>query len=237
MRSGNEYIAITDHSSGAAASRTLARGDISRQRDEIDALRDRFPGMTILHGIEVDILPDGRLDFEDAILERFDIVLASLHEHAGQDARQLTRRSVAAIRHPLVNVSVPPGKPARRLLGRVRARFRRALRRRRRDRDGARNRRRAEPHGFGRRPRARGSGRGGDAHHRQRLPSRAGARAPDAFWRRHRPPWVGRAPPRPQYAGTGRCAGVHRRQTAWRPLLPRRVGRVVTWLMRLAEWK
>ncbi len=105
---GYEYMAITDHSSGAAASRTLARDDIARQREEIDALRKRFPGMTILHGVEVDILPDGRLDFEDAILERFDIVLASLHEHAGQDGRQLTRRSVAALQHPLVNVLCHP---------------------------------------------------------------------------------------------------------------------------------
>ena len=105
---GYEYMAITDHSSGAAASRTLARDDIARQREEIDALRERFPRMTILHGIEVDILPDGRLDFEDAILERFDIVLASLHEHARQGTGQLTRRSIAALRHPLVNVLCHP---------------------------------------------------------------------------------------------------------------------------------
>ena len=101
-------MAITDHSSGAAASRTLARHDIAHQREEIEELRDRFPGMTILHGIEVDILPDGRLDFEDAILEQFDIVLASLHDHARQDADRLTRRSLAAIRHPLVNVLCHP---------------------------------------------------------------------------------------------------------------------------------
>ena len=111
---GYEYVAITDHSSGAAASRTLARDDIAHQRDDIDLLREQFPGMTILHGIEVDILPDGRLDFEDAILERFDIVLASLHNHAGQDADRLTRRSIAAIRHPLVNVLC---HPANRLVG------------------------------------------------------------------------------------------------------------------------
>jgi DNA polymerase (family 10) len=111
---GYEYVAITDHSSGAAASRTLARDDIAHQRDDIELRREQFPGMTILHGIEVDILPDGRLDFEDAILERFDIVLASLHNHAGQDADQLTRRSVAAIRHPLVNVLC---HPANRLVG------------------------------------------------------------------------------------------------------------------------
>ena len=70
--------------------------------------------MTILHGIEVDILPDGRLDFEDAMLERFDIVLASLHNRAGQDADRLTRRCLAAIRHPLVNVLC---HPANRLVG------------------------------------------------------------------------------------------------------------------------
>jgi DNA polymerase (family 10) len=105
---GYEYMAITDHSSGAAASRTLARHDIAHQREEIEGLRERCPGMTILHGIEVDILQDGRLDFEDAILEQFDIVLASLHDHARQDADRLTRRSLAAIRHPLVNVLCHP---------------------------------------------------------------------------------------------------------------------------------
>ena len=105
---GYEYIAITDHSSGAAASRTLARDDISQQLDEIAALRVHFPGMTILHGIEVDILQDGQLDFDDATLERFDIVLASLHDHAGQDGDRLTRRSLDAIRHPLVNILCHP---------------------------------------------------------------------------------------------------------------------------------
>jgi len=105
---GYEYIAITDHSSGAAASRTLAREDIAHQREEVEVVRERYPGMTILHGVEVDILQDGRLDFEDAILEQFDIVLASLHDHAFQDAGRLTRRSLAAIRHPLVNVLCHP---------------------------------------------------------------------------------------------------------------------------------
>ena len=74
----------------------------------------KFRPLLAAHNIEVDILPDGRLDFEDAILERFDIVLASLHNHAGQDADRLTRRSIAAIRHPLVNVLC---HPANRLVG------------------------------------------------------------------------------------------------------------------------
>jgi DNA polymerase (family 10) len=112
---GYEYVAITDHSEGAAAARTLARDQVARQRDEIDRIRERFPQMTIFHGVEVDILPDGRLDFDDEVLALFDLVLASLHESARQDGRTLTRRCIQAIHHPLVNVIT---HPANRLVGR-----------------------------------------------------------------------------------------------------------------------
>jgi DNA polymerase (family 10) len=105
---GYEYIAITDHSSGSAAARTLARAEIAQQRDEIDELRDRFAGLTILHGVEVEILADGRLDFEDETLAQFDIVLASLHDHARHNPERLTARSLAAVRHPLVNILCHP---------------------------------------------------------------------------------------------------------------------------------
>jgi DNA polymerase (family 10) len=105
---GYEYMAITDHSTGAGASRTLTRDSIARQRDEIDQMRERFPHMAIFHGCEVDILPDGRLDFEDSLLERFDLILASLHQRAGQDGARLTERSLQTIRHPLVNVLCHP---------------------------------------------------------------------------------------------------------------------------------
>ena len=105
---GYEYVALTDHSSGAMAARTLAYDDIARQREEIDALRDRFRGLTILHGVEVDIMAGGRLDFPDEILERFGLVLASLHDHRGDDPGRLTARSLAAIRHPLVNILCHP---------------------------------------------------------------------------------------------------------------------------------
>ena len=78
-------------------------------------MRERFPSLAILHGIEVDIMPDGRLDFDDKVLESLDIVLASLHDRAGHDGARLTRRCLAAIRHPLVNVIT---HPANRLVGR-----------------------------------------------------------------------------------------------------------------------
>lgn len=112
---GYEYVAITDHSENAAASRTVTPDQLARQRDEIERLRPLFPGLEILHGLEVDILPDGRLDAADAILEPLDIVLASLHEAAGQDGPTLTRRCLRAIAHPLVNVIT---HPANQLVGR-----------------------------------------------------------------------------------------------------------------------
>ena len=105
---GYEYVAITDHSHSSAASRTLSLAEIPRQREAIARLRERYPKMAILHGIEVDILPNGRLDFEDEVLAAFDIVLASLHDRAGHDEKRLTRRTLDAILHPLVNVICHP---------------------------------------------------------------------------------------------------------------------------------
>jgi len=105
---GYEYIAITDHSEHAGASRTLSLDDLARQRDEIMRIREQVRDMTILHGIEVDILPDGSLDCPDKVLAALDIVLASLHERQGQDSARLTRRCVNAIRHPLVSVITHP---------------------------------------------------------------------------------------------------------------------------------
>jgi DNA polymerase (family X) len=106
---GYEYIAITDHSPHSAASRSLTADGVRQQADEIARLRERYPQVAILHGCEVDILPDERLDFSDRVLERFDIVLASLHDPDGQSPHQLLRRYIAAMRHPLVSVITHPG--------------------------------------------------------------------------------------------------------------------------------
>ena len=63
-----------------ATFRTLDRDGLERQRDEIALVREQFPALTILHGIEADILHDGRIDCADDVLASLDIVLASLHE-------------------------------------------------------------------------------------------------------------------------------------------------------------
>jgi DNA polymerase (family 10) len=105
---GYEYIAITDHSERAWSSRTLAADEVDLQREEITALRAKVRGIEILHGIEVDIMPDGSLDFDDDVLRTFDIVLASLHDAGGDDDLKLTERYLRAIHHPLVNVITHP---------------------------------------------------------------------------------------------------------------------------------
>jgi len=112
---GYEYIAITDHSERAPASRQLAASDIRRQGADIQRAGARVKRVQILHGVEVDIMHDGSLDFDDEQLAGFDIVLASLHDHAGHDASKLTERYLRAIRHPLVNVIT---HPANRMPGR-----------------------------------------------------------------------------------------------------------------------
>ena len=105
---GYEYLAITDHSQSSAATRNLTLNGVGKQADEIAALRERHPAIAILHGCEVDILQDGRLDFPDRVLERFDIVLASLHDSAGHSPEQLMKRYTGAMQHPLVTLITHP---------------------------------------------------------------------------------------------------------------------------------
>jgi DNA polymerase (family 10) len=105
---GYEYIALTDHSERSWASRRLLAVEIPLQRQEIEAVRAQVPGLEILHGVEVDIMPDGSLDFDDETLSQFDIVLASLHDAADQKGAQLTQRYLQAMWHPLVTIITHP---------------------------------------------------------------------------------------------------------------------------------
>ena len=218
---GYEYIAITDHSARAGR---LADGHRRRARAATGRNRPRsasaFPRMTILHGIEVDIMPDGRLDFDDEVLESLDIVLASLHDSAGHDGARLTRRCLAAIRHPLVNVIT---HPANRLVGRspgydldfaaiyaAAAETGTAL-----EIDGAPSHLDMD----GERARA-AIARRRDGHHRQRLPQGDAARSPDAARCRDRPARLGRSAPRPEYAAARRRPRLRRRQARRRSDTP-----------------
>jgi DNA polymerase (family X) len=112
---GYQYVALTDHSQRSAASRVLTIDRLLEQVDEVARIREHVPGIEVLHGVEVDILPDGMLDFSDDLLARLDIVLASLHDGAGQGPPELLARYKTAMRHPMVNIIT---HPTNRLIGR-----------------------------------------------------------------------------------------------------------------------
>lgn len=94
-RLGHEYLAITDHSPRLRVARGLSAERLAEQLDTVHALRP--PGLRVLTGIEVDITDDGSLDQTDELLGRLDVVVASVHSKLKMDARQMTRRMVAAV--------------------------------------------------------------------------------------------------------------------------------------------
>jgi DNA polymerase (family X) len=105
---GYDYVAITDHSERAMSSRSLSAADVSRQGQEVHDLRQDIGPIELLWGVEVDIMKDGSLDFDDDTLSRFDIVLASLHDHGGQEPQLLMDRYLKAMANPFVNVITHP---------------------------------------------------------------------------------------------------------------------------------
>jgi DNA polymerase (family 10) len=113
QRLGHRYIAITEHSKALAMANGLDEHRALDHARRIRALNGRFDGLTLLAGIECDILPDGRLDLADDCLAQLDIVIASVHSHFSQDEAEMTDRVLKAIESPWVDVL---GHPTGRLL-------------------------------------------------------------------------------------------------------------------------
>ncbi|MFG1934962.1 PHP domain-containing protein [Mycobacterium sp. NPDC048908] len=101
---GHEYCALTDHSPRLRVANGLSPDRLRQQLDVIDELRDRLAPMRILTGIEVDILEDGSLDQEPELLERLDVVVASVHSKLAMDAPSMTRRMIKAVTNPHTDV-------------------------------------------------------------------------------------------------------------------------------------
>ena len=114
---GYEYLVMTDHSQTAAYAGGLSVDRVKAQWDEIDALNERLAvgdrPFRIFKGIESDILSDGALDYPDAILEQFDLVIGSVHSGLDMPLEKMMMRFEAAIRHPLCKMI---GHPTGRLL-------------------------------------------------------------------------------------------------------------------------
>jgi len=111
---GYEYLAITDHSKSQTQAGGLSEDALHRQVDEIAELNDEFHGIRLLASCEVDILEDGRLDFPDNLLERLELVVASVHSKLDLPEDKQTERLIRAMDNPLVSII---GHPTGRQIG------------------------------------------------------------------------------------------------------------------------
>jgi DNA polymerase (family 10) len=108
---GHEYYAITDHAPDLFMQR-MTDAKMLAQRERVRALKS---GMTLLHGTELNIAPDGTVDWEADFLAGFDVCVASVHTHFDQSRAEMTRRFVAACENPYVHII---GHPTARRIGR-----------------------------------------------------------------------------------------------------------------------
>ncbi len=112
-QAGYEYVGITDHSQAAAYAGGLKADDLARQAEEIDEANATLPGIRVLKGVEADILQDGRIDFDEAVLAGLDFVIASIHSRFNMGEREMTARMLAAMDNPHLTII---GHPTGRLL-------------------------------------------------------------------------------------------------------------------------
>ncbi|MET3196356.1 DNA polymerase (family 10) [Bacillus sp. OAE603] len=112
---GYKYIAITDHSQYLKVANGLTPERLWKQKEEIQRLNEKYTDFTILHGVEMDILPDGSLDYEDDVLRSMDFVIASIHSSFSQDEETIMMRLKNAMRNPYVSMI---GHPTGRKIGR-----------------------------------------------------------------------------------------------------------------------
>jgi DNA polymerase (family 10) len=112
---GYEYLAITDHSASHGFGNEVSPAELPRQIERVRKANGRVEGIELLAGSEVNILPDGSLDYEDELLAELDWVIASVHTGFAASEQKMTERMITAIEHPLVRAI---GHPTGRLLER-----------------------------------------------------------------------------------------------------------------------
>jgi DNA polymerase (family 10) len=110
------YYAVTDHAPNLAMQR-MTDAKILAQRGRLKELQERYPKMTLLHGSELNIDPEGNVDWDVDFLAGFDVLVASVHSHFNQEKDAMTRRIIRAMENPCVHVI---GHPTARLIGKRR---------------------------------------------------------------------------------------------------------------------
>jgi DNA polymerase (family X) len=111
---GYRYYAVTDHAPNLYMQR-MSDQKMLAQRERLRALADSYPKMALLHGTELNIDPEGEVDWPPEFLAGFDVCVASVHSHFTQDEAAMTRRLVRACENPHVNII---GHPTARMIGR-----------------------------------------------------------------------------------------------------------------------
>ena len=111
---GYEYIGICDHSQSLKVAGGVSKENFFQRIEEIRKIDQEITEVKVLAGAEVDILPDGSLDYPDELLRELDIVIASVHSKFKQDEDSMTRRIMKAMENPFVDII---GHPTGRLLG------------------------------------------------------------------------------------------------------------------------
>jgi DNA polymerase (family 10) len=108
---GYEYLAITDHSASHGFGNDVSPDALRRQIELVREANERIEGIELLAGSEVNVLPDGSLDYEDELLAQLDWVIASVHTSFGMGEERMTERMITAIEHPLVRaIGHPTGR-------------------------------------------------------------------------------------------------------------------------------
>lgn len=105
---GYSYIAITDHSQYLKVANGLTSERLREQRKEINRLNELYDDITILAGVEMDILPDATLDFDDEMLQEMDIVIGAIHSSFSQDREKIMKRLIQALENHHVDIIAHP---------------------------------------------------------------------------------------------------------------------------------
>ncbi|MDX8363990.1 DNA polymerase/3'-5' exonuclease PolX [Cytobacillus sp. IB215665] len=112
---GYKYMAITDHSQFLRVANGLTVERLKAQREEIRRLNKKYDDFVIFAGVEMDILPDGTLDYDDSVMKDMDIVIASIHSSFSQPKEIIMERLTTALRNHHVDIIA---HPTGRLIGR-----------------------------------------------------------------------------------------------------------------------
>lgn len=112
-KAGYKYMTMTDHSQSATIANGLKPDRVAKQQTEIDALNKKLKGFHVLKGIESDIRKGGELDYDDDVLETFDLVIASVHTGQDMTEAEATKRVIKAVENPHTTIL---GHPSGRLL-------------------------------------------------------------------------------------------------------------------------